>query len=317
MRSWASGAKRLPALMLTGALLLGAAGCSAGKAAAPLDEPAGSSVSTPEEPASSGASEGLDAVSETPEEPEVTSVYLTFPFSNPEKLERYESYHAQYPDLTIEEAVVRVNIGLDRPFYEEPDQVEDPSSLTALVNKYHALTEDYEPEEERIEAPSAAVQASLRPEAAQAFLEMAQAAAQDGIRLYAVSAYRSYSSQVAAYQRYVREASVELADTYSARPGHSEHQTGLAIDVNTATLRSHFENTAEYAWLQENAGRFGFILRFPQGKEDITGYRFEPWHYRYVGLETAGVCWENGWTLEEYHARQPYQAEEETPDSGR
>ena len=84
-----------------------------------------------------------------------------------------------------------------------------------------------------------------------------------------------------------------------------EHQTGLALDINTASLSDHFEETEEYAWLVENSWRYGFILRFPEGKEEITGYQFEPWHYRYVGPAAARVCYENGWTLEEYHARQP------------
>ena len=104
---------------------------------------------------------------------------------------------------------------------------------------------------------------------------------------------------------YVNQEGTQEADTYSARPGCSEHQTGLALDINTASLSDHFEETEEYAWLVENSWRYGFILRFPEGKEEITGYQFEPWHYRYVGPAAARVCYENGWTLEEYHARQP------------
>ena len=131
------------------------------------------------------------------------------------------------------------------------------------------------------------------------------AAAGEGLHIYNASAYRSYATQKWVYQRYVRQESAQAADTYSARPGCSEHQTGLALDVNTASFSDGFEETAEYAWLAENAWRFGFLLRFPEGKEELTGYQFEPWHYRYVGLEAAQTCFENGWTLEEYHARQP------------
>jgi len=96
-----------------------------------------------------------------------------------------------------------------------------------------------------------------------------------------------------------------VVDNFSARPGHSEHQTGLALDINAARTSAHFENTAAYAWLQENCARFGFILRYPQDKTHITGYRFEPWHYRYVGTAAAAVCMKEGLTWEEFIARLP------------
>ena len=304
---------------LAGALALGGAGCAAPRSGQTAS-PAQSAVSEPWDPL-----ERLEEAGLSPEEaelvwqqlpdgyraalegrePPVWLAYLVFDFAWPERLDRYQRYHRANPQLTAEEAVVRVNIGLDQPPYEDPREVEEPQALTALVNKYHALPADYDPEVELLGSYYSIVQEGLRPQAREAFLEMAQAAAQEGLRLYGVSAYRSYEHQTWSYQRYVNRDGAEAADTYSARPGHSEHQTGLALDVNTASLSDHFEETAEYAWLQENAGRFGFILRFPQGKEELTGYQFEPWHYRYVGEETARVCWEKGWTLEEYAARQP------------
>lgn len=231
--------------------------------------------------------------------------YLAFDFSWWDRLDRYESYHAQHPERTAEEAVVEVNIGLDTPPYEDPEAVEDPESLTALVNQYHALPADYTPELTALQPAYTNQRDRLRPEACAAFVDMADAAAREGLRIYNASAYRSYTTQRWAYQRYVSQEGVQAADTYSARPGCSEHQTGLALDINTASFTDHFQETEEYAWLRENSWRFGFILRFPEGEEAITGYQFEPWHYRYVGPETAQVCYENGWTLEEYHARQP------------
>ena len=137
----------------------------------------------------------------------------------------------------------------------------------------------------------------LRPEACTAFLRMADAAAEEGLRLYSASPYRSYAAQERVYQRYAAQQGAEAADTYSARAGFSEHQTGLALDINVASLSARFEETQEYAWLVEHSWEYGFILRFPQGKEDLTGYRFEPWHYRYVGLETARLCREQNLTL--------------------
>lgn len=201
--------------------------------------------------------------------------------------------------------MVRVNIGLDAPPYGDPEEVEDPDSLTALVNQYHALPADYAPKVVYLTAAYTNQRDRLRPVASRAFMKMADAAAQEGLRIYNASAYRSYTTQKWVYQRYVNQEGTQEADTYSARPGCSEHQTGLALDINTASLSDHFEETEEYAWLVENSWRYGFILRFPEGKEEITGYQFEPWHYRYVGPAAARVCYENGWTLEEYHARQP------------
>ena len=222
-----------------------------------------------------------------------------------DRLDRYEAYHQAQPQLTAEEVVVQVNIGLDTPPYENPEPVEEPDSLTALVNQYHILSEDYVPKLVYLEAAYTNQRDRLRPEAYRAFVRMADAAAQDGLRIYNASAYRSYSTQKWVYQRYVRQEGAAAADTYSARPGYSEHQTGLALDINTASFSDHFEESEEYAWLVENAGRFGFILRFPEGKEHLTGYQFEPWHYRYVGVAAAQQCWEENWTLEEYIARQP------------
>ncbi len=230
--------------------------------------------------------------------------YLQFDFSWLERLERYEAYHAQHPEITAEEAVVRVNIGLDLPPYADPEVVEDPDSLTALVNQYHALPADYVPELVELDAVYTNQRDTLRPVAYAAFADMVRGAAREGLRLYNVSAYRSYAAQQWVYQRWANQDGAEEADTYSARPGCSEHQTGLVLDINVASTDAHFEETAEYAWLKENCWRYGFLLRFPEGKEEITGYRFEPWHYRYVGVETARLCWERGWTLEEYAARQ-------------
>ena len=164
--------------------------------------------------------------------------YLAFGFSWWDRLDRYEAYHAQHPELTAEEAVVRVNIG------------------------HHALPADYAPKVVYLTAAYTNQRDRLRPVACQAFMEMADAAAREGLRIYNASAYRSYTTQKWVYQRYVNQEGAQEADTYSARPGCSEHQTGLALDINTASLSDHFEETEEYAWLVENSWRYGFILRF-------------------------------------------------------
>jgi len=196
---------------------------------------------------------------------------------HPERLDRYQAELARSPETSPEEAVVRVNIGLDTPPYGAEEPVGEPASLTALVNKYHALPADYVPELELLPSAYTASQgARLRPEAHAAFLQMADAAAEEGLRLYSASPYRSYAAQERVYQRYAAQQGMEAADTYSARAGFSEHQTGLALDINVASLSAHFEETQEYAWLVEHSWEYGFILRFPQGKEALTGYLFEP-----------------------------------------
>lgn len=232
----------------------------------------------------------------------------------PELEERYHAWAAANPQLSHEQVVLEVNIGLDKEFYEDTDLVSQPDSLTALVNKYHALPEDYAPQVEALGYPYGS--GSLRPEAAAAFRAMADAARADGIYLQSVSAYRSYARQESVYNRYLRQDTQASVDSYSARPGFSEHQTALALDINTASLSAHFENTPAYAWLVEHCAEYGFILRYPQGKEDITGYRFEPWHYRYVGTEIAQACMSQELTFEEYLALQPVDKTPSGPVAG-
>ena len=137
----------------------------------------------------------------------------------------------------------------------------------------------------------------MDPTAQAAFDEMAADAAAQGLNLYISSAFRSYEYQDGLYNRYVAQDGQELADTYSARPGHSEHQTGLAFDLNT--IDDSFANTAEGQWVAEHAHEYGFIVRYPADKVAITGYQYEPWHIRYLGDEAAAV-YESGLCLEEY-----------------
>lgn len=217
--------------------------------------------------------------------------------------DRYTEYQALHPELPHDQVVLAVNMDLDRPFYSTIEEISDPDSPFVLVNKSHALRRDYVPTLEALGTGYGA--GSLRPEAARQFRAMADAAWLDGVTLYSVSAYRSYATQTATYNRYLTQYSQQTVDEFSARPGHSEHQTGLALDINVAQTSAHFEQTEEYAWLVEHCADFGFILRYPQGKEFITGYRFEPWHYRYVGYEIAHLCMEQGLTYEEYIALQP------------
>ncbi len=156
-----------------------------------------------------------------------------------------------------------------------------------IVNKTYSLPSSYNP-------------GTLLNECYQAFDDMqTDAWYNSGLYLYELSGFRSYTTQKNLYDRYVAADGKAEADTYSARPGHSEHQTGLALDVNS--LDDSFANTAEGRWLANNAHKYGFIIRYPKGKTDKTGYIYEPWHIRYVGVEKATKIYNSGLSLEEYY----------------
>lgn len=172
---------------------------------------------------------------------------------------------------------------------ESKHKIEEKNGMTfvdgiLIVNKTYSLPADYDP------GTSAVAQ--------NAFDKMAAAAAKDGITLFINSGYRSYQEQVNLYNQYASERGTEEADKVSSRPGHSEHQTGLTFDVNTTELS--FEGTPEAIWLEKHCAEYGFIIRYPKGKEDETGYIYEPWHIRYLGKETAEKVTESGLTLEKY-----------------
>lgn len=154
-----------------------------------------------------------------------------------------------------------------------------------IANKTYTLPSSYDP--------------GIRKEAADALSEMQSAAAAEGISLFVVSGYRSYYSQQAVYAGWVNQDGAEKADTYSSRPGHSDHQTGYTFDLNS--LSQSFAYTNEGIWLAEHCADFGFIIRYPEGKEMYTGYMYEPWHVRYIGKEKARIITESGLSLEEYY----------------
>ena len=140
----------------------------------------------------------------------------------------------------------------------------------------------------------------LTKETMDAFNELKSAALLDDFNIYIASGFRSYDRQVTLYNNYVKRDGKNAADTYSARPGHSEHQSGLTFDVNEVSDKFH--NTPEANWLKDNCYKYGFILRFPNGKDKETGFKYESWHFRYVGKELAKKLYNDGdWlTMEEY-----------------
>lgn len=188
--------------------------------------------------------------------------------------------------------------------------ITNPDNIVALVNKEYALPDDYVPTDLirpdlKFSFGDADVEKSyLREEAAKALEEMFAEAEKENIYLFAVSGYRSYQRQEEIFQASVKNQGEAHAFKYVAQPGMSEHQSGLAIDISAHSvnfeLEETLEDTAEGKWMKENAHRFGFILRYPKAKVDITKYEYEPWHFRYVGKEIAETIYTNDWTLEEF-----------------
>lgn len=170
-----------------------------------------------------------------------------------------------------------------------------------IANKTYMLSKDWVPTNPIKEIPTSGFDRNpLDKDAYQAWLEMKSDAAALNLNLWAQSGYRSYNYQKDLYEGYVNKKGKEAADKSSARPGASEHQTGLAFDLNTIT--TSFKDTEEGKWVNNNCYLYGYIIRYPEGKTNETGYIFEPWHIRYVGKELAKKLYNNGnWiTLEEY-----------------
>lgn len=209
-------------------------------------------------------------------------------------------------DFNYEDVVTYVNANLDKEYYSSDNLIsnEDASKIDVLVNKYHKLDENYEPSDLTIiDSKYASGTQKLRKEAQIKFEEMASDMAKENLKIYAGSTYRSYTYQKGLYDRYVKKDGFAAAETYSARSGYSEHQLGLAVDIVNGKWNYLSENDKEYDYLVKNSYKYGFILRYPRGSEYITGYMFEDWHFRYLGVELATKVFNSGLTYDEYIAR--------------
>lgn len=230
--------------------------------------------------------------------------YLGLSYFKEDNLERYFNYYKDNSDMDYTDIITYVNIGLDNEHYTNVIDVDKQDDILVLVNKYHKLSSDYVPSDLEILSSKYAVGTQkLRKEAKDKFMEMCDAAKEDGINIKAGSTYRSYSYQQGLYNRYVNRDGKKEADRYSARAGYSEHQTGLAIDILNGKNEFIDEDNKEYDWLVNNCYKFGYILRYTKEDEAITGYQFESWHFRYVGTDVAMVIKDTGLTYDEYMAR--------------
>ena len=220
------------------------------------------------------------------------------------KLENYDRY-VVYSDETGEDeidTILAINLNLDKPDYEYYEVVSD-FSLDMLVNKHRRLEEDFAPPDlTEIEGEYTSEEGlTCSRLALNAFKELYKAASNEGYSLIINSAYRSYQDQTDIMNLYLNYYGQAYVDKYVALPGYSEHQTGLAFDIGSRNT-SVYANSKEYVWMKDNAYKYGFIMRYDERYEDLTGFRKESWHYRYVGKEIAKYVYEhNNMSLEEYY----------------
>lgn len=222
-------------------------------------------------------------------------------------LYEYIEYRNNNKSKELNDVVALVNVGANKEWYDIKSIKETDLSKgdLILVNKFNYLKEDYSPEEiTSIDLKYSYKNNQVSKRCNDAYLEMAKQAKEEGIQLMANSTYRTYKKQDDIYKDFYYSKGISYADQYAARAGYSEHQTGLAIDIFTPnySTTSTFENSEAYTWLINNAHKFGFILRYPKGKENLTGYAYESWHYRYLGVDIATKVYESGLTYDEYYA---------------
>ena len=212
-----------------------------------------------------------------------------YPHFLTEYTKRYEEYQELNPDIPFDIVIAYVNVNIDLGHYEDIEPVSDPDKITVLVNKNFSLPADWEPDD-FVDIGAGHL---MREEAAEAFIKMREAMREANLNLNVVITYRSYARQRGHFSNAVARAGRRSAEAGFARAGHSEHQTGLAVDVlhkaHDGGLMVHmgFENSRQFNWMVENAHEFGFILRYPNGYRNYSGFIYEPWHWRYVGIPVA------------------------------
>ena len=226
-----------------------------------------------------------------------------FIFSN---LDEYIKYYKETDNDDLANTITMVNVKANNDYYDKEvvKQTDISKNNLMLVNKFHNLAKDYSPKD-LVDVPNTYGYGTnqIKKEVYENFLNMWNDAKKEKLSLIITSAYRDYKYQDQLWTSYSASKGDKWADSVAARAGYSEHQTGLAIDVVTyGSTMDSFEKTDEFKWLNKNAYKYGFILRYPKGKEKITGYSYESWHYRYVGKEIAKKIHKEKITFDEYYA---------------
>lgn len=218
-------------------------------------------------------------------------------------LDRYLEFYNNNKKYSPSEIVTKVNTHTNIEAYEKIFDADTSKKELMLVNKYYKLSEDYEPSDIVLIPSSYAYAKKYASESILENLEnMIDAAKESNLKLVVSAGYRSYKDQESIYDNYKVSNGIREADDNVSRPGHSDYQTGLAIDIEPyGKTVTDVNESEEYKWLKENAYKYGFIERFPEGKEDITGFKYSASHYRYVGIEAATYIHDNNITFEEYY----------------
>ena len=221
----------------------------------------------------------------------------------------YIEYMRKSPKLNLSTVVRNINIHYNEEFSETNYKTDISFDELMLVNKYYALDRDYEPDDLVNISVNYAWgdigSKKIRSKVYDAFLEMWEDANKEGYYLMVNSAYRGYDEQESIYNNYKSKQGKKYADSIAAHPGHSEHQTGLCLDIFSKknSNQKTFHETEEAKWLKNNSYKYGFILRYPEDNNtNVTGFTYEAWHYRYVGKDVAKYIYENKITFEEYYA---------------
>ena len=221
----------------------------------------------------------------------------------------YINYLDENPNYLLKDIVRNINTHINYDYYSMDFKTNTSKDYLMLVNKYYLLDKTYIPNDlvyiSQKYAWGEKNSKQIRKIAYDAFVEMWNDAKNNQDFQFMInSSYRSYNDQNDTYNLFKNKKGITYADKIAARPGASEHQTGLAIDIFSIknSTKKDFENSPEANWLCNNAYKYGFILRYPKGKENITGYSYEPWHYRYIGKKAASYCFKNDLTFDEYYA---------------
>lgn len=223
--------------------------------------------------------------------------------------EKYVEYKTYHEDVSYEDTIAIVNVHANLGWYNETYETNLDNEYLILVNKFYYLNKNYERDDiESINLQYAYHNNSASKIVNEAYYNMRKDVENIlGVHLMVNSSYRPYKDQEEIYDSF-KKVSLKYADSYAARPGHSEHQTGLAIDLTSLehpyinNTDESFDKSEEYEWLKENCHKYGFILRYPEGKDHITGYNTESWHFRYVGVKVATQIYQEKITFDEYYA---------------
>ncbi len=249
--------------------------------------------------------ERLDKLANSKKDPIIVA-FLQEKYYLKKNLDRYLTYYENNKKVSYSDIVAIVNTYNDYEFYEHDLKTDTSKNELLLCNKFYKLSDNYEPED-LVNWNSKYYYGDVqvtKQEVYDAFIDMWNAANNEGIYLIVNSSYRDYASQEELYNTYKDSYGTTAADAVASRPGYSEHQTGLSVDIfskdNTSTKT--FKESNAYNWLVNNSYKYGFILRYPEGKENLTGYEFEAWHYRYIGKKIAKDVHDKNLTYEEYYA---------------